>query len=294
MIDQNGVTIDTMQPIQPMQVTGCTAGNLDLYSEVQTAIDCTIASEGPSNVSSLGLATLLAEIADQPPISCMINLITGQLAGCGTTISDAQRRAAFNAFYDITGYNPLNLNNFNEEQKTLLNYNTYYIIFPVILTFWIAIWLMVGFGWVAWGAGLFLSVLAVIILYGFSIIYRIQVENFLNSAHPQLPVSAGDFGDNLAYWPQGLFAAACALTASTGTTGWTCNAPSLQEVNKAVNLPLTNLQLNNPQPTNLPFTTNLTPCKTAQTRLKELSLNPHSQQSSLPIPCQPCSKRKLI
>jgi hypothetical protein len=278
-VNQNGVNQNEIIAV-PLQVTGCTAGNFDLYSEVQTAIDCTIASEGPSNVSSLGLATLLAEIADQPPISCMINLITGQLAGCGTSIPDAKRQAAFNAFYEITGYNPLNLNNFNEDQKTLLNFNVYYIIFPVILTFWIAIWLMVGFGWIAWAAGLFLSVLTVIILYGFSIIYRIQVENFLNSTHPQLPVSAGNFEDNLAYWPQGLFAAACALTASTGTTGWTCNPPIPQEINKPIN------------PINPIGPNGATSCKTAQAKLKELSNQSSQSNQHPPMPCQSCSKRK--
>jgi hypothetical protein len=221
----------SISDIQPLQVTGCTAGSLTLYNQVQSSIDCTITSQGPTNVSSLGQAALLAETANQPPISCMLNLINGQYSNCGTTIPSNLRKAAFNAWTEVTGYKPFNLTNtlntINQEQKTIVSFNAFYIFIPILILIIIVIWLAAGFGWFNWVVGIFLTVLAFIILYSASIAYRIHLQGWLNNNNQQLQQDAtnsqNNFENSIAYWPQGLFAVSCAVTSTGGTGNWTCN-----------------------------------------------------------------------
>lgn len=215
---------------QPLQVTGCTEADLDLYNQVERGVECAIASEGPG-VGPLGQSVLLAQTASQAPISCMIELLTGPYANCDAEIPNEQRRAAYNSFATITGYRPINwnqaLNHLNDQQKNILNFNAFYLFFPIFLLAMIVIWLMVGFGWFNWVVGLFLSGLVFIVLYGFSMLYRIHAHTFINDQNQQLQQDVSDaqnnFENSIAYWPQGLFAAACAVTATGGASGWTCN-----------------------------------------------------------------------
>lgn len=230
--DNQQLLIDNPELIEllPLQATGCTAGDLELYDNVERAIECAIASEGP-DVGPLGQSLLLAEVVNEPPISCMIDLITGPASDCDVEIPEDRRRAAFDAFTDVTGFRPVNLgvffHHFTNEQERLLNINTFYIFFPTFVLAMLAVWLMVGFGWFDWMAGLFLSVLIFFILYSFSLFYRIQAHNFLTNQNHlfqnEAVISQSNFEDSIAYFPQGLFAVACAVT-SDGD-GWVCNDP---------------------------------------------------------------------
>lgn len=223
------------------QVTGCTAGDTETYNAVEHAIECAIASEGP-NAGPLGQSLILAETASQPPLSCMIDLVTGSDVDCGAEIPADKREAAFNAFTEVTNFQPINVgtifSEITDEQRNILNLTAFYIFFPSFLFVLVAIWLMVGFNWFTWPAGLFLSVLTFIILYGFALLYRTQVYNFLLTQNQQWQEQAANiqsnFENSVAYWPQGLFAVACAVTA-TGGTGWTCNEVPDTGVNKPSN-----------------------------------------------------------
>ena len=213
----------------PLQATGCGEADMVLYNQVERSVECAIASEGP-NVGPLGKSVLLAQTANQVPISCMIDLLTGSYANCDAEISTEQRKAAYESFADVTGYKPMNWNqtltNLNTQQKNILNFNAFYMFFPLFLLAMIIIWLMVGFGWFNWIVGLFLSGLVFIILYGFSMLYRIHARNYIYNQNQQFQRDATDsqnnFENSIALWPQGLFAAACAVTA-TGGNGWRCN-----------------------------------------------------------------------
>lgn len=215
--------------IIPLQATGCTAGHFQLYNEVERAVECAIGSEGPG-VGPLGQSVLLAGLASQPPLSCMIDLVTGPSSDCGTEIPASRRRAAYDAFTDITGFRPANFGVFfsqvTNEQRELLNINAFYMFFPLFILSLLTIWLLVGFGWMSWPIGLFLSALMFLIIYGFSLLYRMQANNFLvnqNAIWQNEAINAQDnFEDTVAYWPQGLFGVACSVT-STGGTGWRCN-----------------------------------------------------------------------
>jgi len=229
---------DPTDNVQLLQVTGCTAGNLELYNQVQNAIDCTIGSEGP-NVSSLGQAVLLADIANQPPVSCMLNLLKGQYSDCGTTIPSNLRKAAFDAFTEVTGFKSFNNNQafniINSDQKAIVNCTAFYFFIPMLILLFIGVSLLVGFSWINWVAGLFLIVLIFIILYGATIAYRIKLLGYLNTNNNQLQQDVtntqNNFENSVAYWPQGLFAVACAITATGGTGSWSCNEVNPCDIN---------------------------------------------------------------
>jgi hypothetical protein len=176
------------------------------------------------------------------PISCMLELLTGSYSECGSNIPNDKRQAAYNAFVEITGYKPVDwnhlFNDINEDQKTILVFNSFYIFVPILIIILIAIWMMVGFGWFNWVIGLYLTISAILILYMFSIIYRIHVQTYLDSKLSQRESDINDsqhnFENSVAYWPQGLFGVACAVTA-TGSTGWICNEPATNNQNKSYN-----------------------------------------------------------
>ena len=100
---------------------------------------------------------------------------------------------------------------------------------PIFILSLIAIWLMVGFSWFNWIVGLYLTVLTFVVLYAFAIFYRIHASDYLYNQNKKLQNDATNaqknFENSIAYWPQGMFAVACAVT-STGTTGWVCNEPA--------------------------------------------------------------------
>jgi len=215
-----------------IQATGCTESDMTLYNQVEHAIDCAIAAEG-ENVTSLGKSIILADIASKSPISCMIDLMTGPYVDCGSEIPEDKRKNAYDAFSDVTGFKQINyteiFNNLNNQQKDILNFNAFYIFIPVLLLSLIVIWLMVGFYWIDWIAGLFLSGLAFIMLYGASMLYRAHGQQSINNNASKIQSEINTYQENfqnsVAYFPQGMFSVACAVTASTGTTGWRCNPP---------------------------------------------------------------------
>jgi hypothetical protein len=177
--------------------------DIDLYDQTNQAVRSAIIRDG-SNVSSLGQSVLLSE-----NISQMINALNNQ-----SEISVDKRRSAFDDFFRVTGYKPLELNQvlstISTREKELLNINAFYIFFPVFLLSLFAIWLVAGLGWISWITGLFLTGLSFIILYGFSMLYRIHVQTFLDN-NPEETFQS-NFENSIAYWPQGLLAVVNSLT----------------------------------------------------------------------------------
>jgi hypothetical protein len=160
-----------------------------------------------------------------PPISCMMDYLND--ADCNSEICWEKRQAAAKAFIETTGYQPPNYDNvfanieMNLERMT--DFNAGYIFTPIFLLILIVIWLAVGFGWFNWVVGLFMSVLAWAVLYGSAVLYRVQAKTYIrNSASNNAAFAKqlqSDFADTIAYWPQGMFAIACAVT----NDGWQCN-----------------------------------------------------------------------
>jgi len=228
-VNIGGPPIQQYQSINILQATGCTGGDQELFNQVQRAAECACGSEGPGG-GPLCAALAAGQVVTQQPFSCMIDLINNY-ADCDQDISQSKRVAAYQAFSDVTGYRPANLNTIfdtiNGDFEGLVNFNAFYMFAPTLILALIIIWLMVGFRWIDWPVGLFFTVLVIVILYGFSILYRIHFQNWIKSRNTtvqnQATIAQKSFENSIAYWPQGLFAAACAVTCD-GTTGcWTCN-----------------------------------------------------------------------
>ena len=216
-------------PLFPLlQATGCT-GSLEILNEVQNAINCNCTG----STGSLCDLVNAAAIINQVPLSCMTNLLTGEFSQCGAIISDAQRQAAFNAFTDITGFKPVDLNQafsiITEDEKKVLAFTAFYIFFPLGLIILIGIWILAIVGTFTWPLALFLSIFLFIILYLLSIAYRNQAEHSLNSRNTQLRTivseSQTNFQNSVALFPQALYAIACAITGN----GWRCNPTVLSQ-----------------------------------------------------------------
>lgn len=215
--------------IQILQATGCTGGDQELFNQVQRAAECACGSEGPSG-GPLCDAIAAGRVVSQQPFSCMVDLINNY-ADCDEEIPQSKRNAAYKVFNEITGYQPANLNmifdTVDDNLTALVNYNAFYMFAPTMILLLIIIWLMVGFRWINWVVGLFITVLIIVILYTFSILYRIQLQNYFRSRNNviqnQSNIAQESFENSIAYWPQGLFAAACAVTCDGTTDCWSCN-----------------------------------------------------------------------
>jgi len=203
----------------PNQGTGC---NDALLVEVQEAIDCGCAT---GSTGSLCMAAEAGKLIHEEPFSSMIALVKSR---CTDEITNNQRRMAFTTFSEVTGLKSLNLddsfNTINNDFITLININSFYMYFPVAFVAFIIVWLIVGFGWISWIVGLFLTVFIIVVFYLFSILYRITAINFINSQHKNLlrqtHESQRNFEDSIAYWPHGLFAVANSIKS---TDKWSCD-----------------------------------------------------------------------
>jgi type II secretory pathway pseudopilin PulG len=158
---------------------------------------------------------------DSPPFLCMYSLVSDN----PSNLTPEQQKAAFDAWVNVTGYSSPDyvsvFNSLSDQQQMIVNFDSYYMYAPVLLLSLIVIWLAVWFGWMNWVVGLFLSVLSVVILYGFSVLYRTTAKTWLRQQN-QAYLSVAEqmqqnYENSIAYWPQGLFAVSCAVTSAGGT-----------------------------------------------------------------------------
>jgi hypothetical protein len=162
----------------------------------------------------------------------MLNLLTGHYSDCDVNIPLEKRKEAFAAFQKITGYKPLNIdayfNDLSDYQTKMLEFSSFYIFMPtLILSFFVILFLVIT-KFINWVDGLYLFIIALIILFGFSILYRFNASKYISEKSASLQnaatTSQTNFEDNFAYWIQGFFAMSCSLTSKDGK-GWTCNKP---------------------------------------------------------------------
>lgn len=219
-------------PIPSNQLPGC---DDVLATQVQQALDCSYIentmADGP-----LQAAMSTGEMANTLPFSCLVDILTGPYSNCTVDIPRAKRQAAYEAFSDITGYQPMNLerafSSIGSDFNALSNFNAFYMFIPTLILLLVGIWLMVIFKWFNWVVGLFLSSFVLVILYGASVAYRVHFQTYLENRNKtvlnEARLAQFRFENSIAYWPQGISAAACAVTCTTGTTGcWTCNGGTI-------------------------------------------------------------------
>lgn len=168
----------------------------------------------------------------EEPFSCMIDLINN--SKCGQTIPVDKKMKAAKAFAEVTGYTPPDYNiifaAIYSQMQSAVDFNSGYLYSPVMVLSLGFIWLGVGFGWFNWVVGMFLSLMAFVVLYGFSVAYRIHAKTWLREKEAtNLAFIQGlqdSFNDSVAYWPQGLFAVACAIECHHDDEDcWKCNDP---------------------------------------------------------------------
>ncbi len=93
-------------------------------------------------------------------------------------IKEKQKQEAFESFLQLAGFN-LDGSNLNTTviDRSFLNSTAFYMFFPVFVVFVIGIMFAVGAHWITWPAGVYLAILTFIILYGFNMLYRMQINN---------------------------------------------------------------------------------------------------------------------
>lgn len=207
----------------------CTDGERQFYNQMKRAVKC---GYDPNNTefSHLAAAINAGTLLAQKPYSCLIDLINNH-SSCYQDIPKERRQAAYEAFVDVTGYKPANLNsifnNFDNNLESLVNFNSFYMFAPTLIFFLIIIWLMVGFKWMTLGLGLFFTVLVIVVYYSFTIAYRVNFNYYMRSrrrtVQNQATLAQNSFENSIAYWPQGLLAAACAVTCDDPENCWKCN-----------------------------------------------------------------------
>lgn len=210
--------------VDNLQVTDCNTIDQDIFNQVQRSVECACSSETGGGL--LCDAINAGKFIQNKPMSCMIDLLNNY---CGKTIPAAKRQEAFKAFSEVTGYKPADLNTifttFDDNLRALVNFNAFYMFAPTLILLLIIIWMMVGFKWMNWVLGLFFTVLVIVILYGFSIGYRVHFITYLDSRTQTIENATveaqNSFENSIAYWPQGLFSAACAVTCDDGNC-WSC------------------------------------------------------------------------
>lgn len=172
----------------------------------------------------------VTQLLEQEPYSCIIELVD-QYMKCGQDIPPDKLELAYNAFVEVTGYQPPDLrqvaNEVDTQTRDIVNLNAFYIFVPILLVIVALIWVMVFFGWFHWAVGLFFTVFATVVLYFFDIAYRIHANALLNNRKEALldiaDRSQKNLQDSIAYWPQGLFAVSCAVTCKDGEQCWVCD-----------------------------------------------------------------------
>lgn len=164
-----------------------------------------------------------------PPLSCVQNLITNNMY-CGQQFTEQQKIDAYQKYVAVTGYTPIDWNvvfqALNEAQNINTSFNTWYTYLPIGLIFLVMVWLAAGFKMITWAVGVYLTVLIVVVLYTFSIIYRLHVQNNMGQRFSSLEQQAEkkqlEYENSVAKIPQALLAVACSLTGGN----WECNDPN--------------------------------------------------------------------
>jgi positive regulator of sigma E activity len=165
-----------------------------------------------------------------PPVSCINELINNYMF-CGQELTQEQKQAAYNAYIEVTKLKPFDyqsfINNLEAQWVATANIIAFYIFVPILVLLLTAIWLYVGFKKMNWIVGIYLSILVIVVLYGFNLAYRINSQYYYQNKFQNLKNEAAQttqsYQNSIALQTQGLMAAACAVTCKDGVNCWKCN-----------------------------------------------------------------------
>lgn len=211
---------------------GCTGDQGQCISATMSTYCETVGLTDPTCAALAG-GTLVNNVVTVPPVACVLEHIETYMC-CDSTLSEQQKTAAYEAYVNATKYTPLSMVDFiNDEQlqsNRAVTLNAVFFFVPVMLLILIIIWIFVGTGHMNWPMGIFFSLLTIIILYGFSVAYRVTARNSYDRYYSNQLKRAKDaeigYRNGVAYMLQGLLAASCAITSDgtcAGGSCWTCN-----------------------------------------------------------------------
>lgn len=187
----------------------------DVYRQVDLAVNTNIQENGVNGVTGLAQAVV---VATGDPVTTYHTVNSSDTPIVPELITKAAK-----VFKELTGFDPSELtstsNTEKEVAKKIINYNAFFIYLPIGLLFFIAIWLMVGFGWIIWPVGIFLTMFLVIIVYIFNITYRVEAQAAVDRIIDQENETDEEEVENLqnkmktfvAYLPQLIHAIATAI-----------------------------------------------------------------------------------
>lgn len=163
------------------------------------------------------------------PLQCMRNLIDNNMY-CGEQPDPNRAKKAADAFGEVSGLNKINtektVDNIVNSLRGVSNINVIYFMLSWFIIIAIAIWLMVAFSWIDLISALYLQVIMFAIFYGFTIAYRVQINNYLirikNDIVQELDANGQIIKDSIARLPQAVLSSACAQT-TEGYDYWKCN-----------------------------------------------------------------------
>lgn len=192
-----------------------------IYQEVNNAVSNAIYQQG-AGVTGLGKAVA---VSTSSPITTFYDLITKF-----PTLNSQMIDKAVKAFKDTTGLDPATLtvssvqttSSAKQIGKQIINFNAFYIFFPVGLVFFIGIWLMMGFGWFDWAVAIYLSFLLILIIYTFDVMYRIHAQHAIDNVVDEETTTVSTSEETtqnmktfIAYLPQLVHAIGTALSSSS-------------------------------------------------------------------------------
>lgn len=226
VLRKNSTIVEKDNTLVTQAITPCTPDQQVLFDNIQSAVDCACVNGD----SSLCRAIAAGDLLTKEPFNCMVQVIENH-STCGENLSPEVIKAAYNAYTDVTGYTPMNWNeiftNLYNQNTAILNFNAFYIFMPILILILIIVWLMAGFKWITWPVALYYTTLSIVVLYGFSIAYRIHAQTFLRGRNADYQQKASkaqqSYQNSIAYMPQGIFAVACAIANDGSSDAWTCN-----------------------------------------------------------------------
>lgn len=200
------------------------ANDPHLYDKVQDAVTQAIRADG-AEAGPLAKAVIAGEDAHSLPQSCIGPYL--DKIQCGRQLSEKQRCAALKAFESVTGYQPFDMGilvaAYTEQQIKMLNFIAYYIFIPLIIITLIVVWVLVGFGWIAWEAGFWYSVFVITILMIFKVGFSLHGQSWIKKQGQIIALAANqsqaDFENAVAYFPAATYAVACAVNGDC----WNCD-----------------------------------------------------------------------
>jgi len=191
---------------------------------------------GPPVDGGEDIEVIVEQQENVDPMQCMEKYLNGPYATCGADMPQELKDKAFEIFKQVTGFTNIGTEELADaisaDQQTMLAYTAYYIFVPIMFLSWILIWIGFGYGMYDWPLALLLSTLTFIVLYFASVFYRINAQVYLDQRNTfikdNVDASQQAFNDSVAFWPQAMYAIACAVAGDD----WECNDPCKNCVRK--------------------------------------------------------------